>query len=325
MSKRVITFLRYLLMALAFIPLARVVVQEWDQIGQSFLHLHWISLGWALILLFLIMPLMAFISWVSLHYLGVKLPIAKVLRIYFLSQVPKYLPGGIWAFPGRMLAYQMAGVHRALAMISVFREVAVLFLGAVIVGWGGLFLGSNSIGRTLPEGLKIAVILGVIFCAVIIALSQLLSVWQWLWSLPERVPFLKRVFERWSFLSPAVMTEAERRRVFNLHWLPVALACSVLFWLALGLPFRQLILAVDPAIQTLSGLQAVFQSASLFALAWSVGFAIVFVPAGMGVRESVLVVLLSQVVASGDAASAALLSRLWWMAIEAIYVVLSLR
>ena len=68
-----------------------------------------------------------------------------------------------------------------------------------------------------------------------------------------------------------------------------------------------------------------FQAASLFALAWSVGFAVVFVPAGMGVRESVLVVLLSQLISSGDAASAALLSRLWWMAIEAIYVMLSIR
>jgi uncharacterized membrane protein YbhN (UPF0104 family) len=46
-----------------------------------------------------------------------------------------------------------------------------------------------------------------------------------------------------------------------------------------------------------------------FALAWSVGFLAVFVPAGVGVREAALVAALAPVLDRGDALVVALISR----------------
>ena len=53
--------------------------------------------------------------------------------------------------------------------------------------------------------------------------------------------------------------------------------------------------------------------AGAFALAWTVGFFAVFAPGGLGVRESVLVLALEQVMPAGPAIVLTALGRLWWM------------
>jgi hypothetical protein len=47
-----------------------------------------------------------------------------------------------------------------------------------------------------------------------------------------------------------------------------------------------------------------------FAFAWSVGFLVVFAPAGAGVRDVILVALLGSAVGVGGATAVALLSRI---------------
>jgi hypothetical protein len=56
--------------------------------------------------------------------------------------------------------------------------------------------------------------------------------------------------------------------------------------------------------------RAVVLSIGGFAFAWSVGFVAVFVPAGVGVREVLLVAVLGTVLSTGDATAIALVSRL---------------
>ncbi len=88
----------------------------------------------------------------------------------------------------------------------------------------------------------------------------------------------------------------------------------------MGIPFAQLAAALLPGREPLSWLQA----ASLFALSWSIGFVVVIAPAGFGVRESALVLLLAPFLPPAVAASLALLSRLWWMAVEALLIGVSI-
>ena len=63
--------------------------------------------------------------------------------------------------------------------------------------------------------------------------------------------------------------------------------------------------------------------ASALVLAWIVGFLAVFAPGGLGVRESVLVLLLEQVMPVGPAVVLTALGRLWWMAGEVGLLVIS--
>ena len=124
---------RPILTLLAFYPLIRIIIIYRNDIRVVLSNIRWDLLLLSLLLLFLVLPLMASISWISLRYLDNALPSKKVVSIYFISQLAKYLPGGIWAFPGRMIAYQAVGVEQSSSIASVFREVSALVLSAIAV------------------------------------------------------------------------------------------------------------------------------------------------------------------------------------------------
>ena len=291
-------FSLYILGFLAFLPLGWFLVQQWADVRASFQAILWSRVVYSFFGLAFALPIVASISWVSLVFLNAALPFRQAAGIYFLSQIPKYLPGGIWAFPGRMLAYQMVGVPKVDSVISVFREVAALFLGAVLVGLIALFQ-DNRIDRSI----QMALLIGVVGCVIGILITQLSISRKILAHLPRAVR------SRWASL---VGKGAEAS---GIKWLFGTLPVSLIFWLILGIPFYQLILAVSPQVAGFNWLDA----SGIFALAWSAGFVVFLVPAGFGVRETILSLLLSRVMSKPDAVSVALLSRIWWMAGEAFF------
>ena len=95
---------------------------------------------------------------------------------------------------------------------------------------------------------------------------------------------------------------------------------SVVFWFLFGLPFRHMAIAVYPQIANLSWLEA----SSIFALAWCAGFVVVFIPAGIGIRESALTLLLANAMPVGAALSLALLSRVAWILAEGFWILITM-
>lgn len=303
LTRLALTVARLLLMLVVFFPLGQMIIQNWRAVRAVLVDMDWISLVWPMLLLGIVLPWMSSISWASLRSLGISLPARQVFGLYFITQLPKYLPGGVWAFPGRMLAYQVAGVQAIPAVVSVFREVSALFLGAVLVGGVALFRYV-----VLDPALQSALLIGLLVCLGVTASLQLRVSWRLL----ARLPLVKN-----SRLAKVAVQE--HPDLFRLAWLPGALVCSLSFWLAIGLPFQQLMVAISPVAASISWLEA----AMFFALSWSVGFVVIFVPAGFGVRESALTLLLSSILPLGEAVSIALLSRLWWMAVEAVCIAIS--
>ena len=282
-------------------PLAYSIYKRWLDVQNTLLTAHWSSVIIGLILLILAQPIMGLISWIILRQLKQYYSFIKISTIYFISQAAKYLPGGIWAFPGRVVAYQAIGVDRSASVVSMVREVSVLFLGAAFVGLGGLLFG-----LLVSEWVRYAIIAGVGICIFAVTLLQLPGTWR-----------ILSKFQWFSTMS-LVNTEVSGSRL-SLRWLPISLLASIVFWLLVGIAFRQMALGIASSIVELSW----FQAASIFALAWSAGFVIIFVPAGIGVRESVLSVLLLNYMPASDALSTALIARFWWTLAEAFFIVLS--
>ena len=329
-----------------------MLYQNWPAVITALQGLDWLRLVFSLLELLLVLPMMASISWVCLRSLGANLPVRQVFSLYFITQLPKYLPGGVWAFPGRMVAYRLSGLSDAYAILSVFREVAALFLGAVMVG--AIAVLSPTVGggqgadgieqwpvaswagaaKAAQANAWLVILLVILACLGGILLTHSPAFWQFLkrrfaaagsgaapqsddltrYRSPHRSPFLSRR------LQAALFAAGDSKVLTSLTWLPGALLCSLLFWLAMGIPFAQLAAALLPGREPLSWLQA----ASLFALSWSIGFVVVIAPAGFGVRESALVLLLAPFLPPAVAASLALLSRLWWMAVEALLIGVSI-
>jgi uncharacterized membrane protein YbhN (UPF0104 family) len=65
------------------------------------------------------------------------------------------------------------------------------------------------------------------------------------------------------------------------------------------------------------------QAAGIFALSWCAGFVVVIAPAGLGVREYTLALLLGSFIPSGEAIAISFLARLWWTAAEVLYILAS--
>jgi len=295
---------RPVLTLLAFYPLVRIIVTDWNEIRIVLSSIHWELFLLSLFLLFLVLPLMASISWVSLRSLDVELSSKKVISIYFVSQLAKYLPGGIWAFPGRMIAYQAVGVEQSRSIVSVFREVSALVLASIAVS---LLIVFQDI--PLPNQLQWALLAGGVSSIFAIIITQT----SWFWH------SLKKLKIRKITMIPMSASD-NSNQLTSLKWLPGAFFSGLVFWLAMGIPSLLLSRAVSPESYTLSWVG----TAAVFALAWTVGFVVFFAPAGLGVREAVLSLLLSTFLPVSQAVSIALLSRLAWIVIEAIWILISI-
>jgi hypothetical protein len=245
---------------------------------------------------------MGLISWIVLKYLNARQPLLRTTGLYFISQLAKYLPGGIWAFPGRAVAYQAVGVDKVASVLSVVREVIGLFLGASIIGLLGLIQG-----LPVSEWINFTTIFGIVICILLIILTQVPGFWKLL----KRIKFLQKT-------SLTVFESGQSQ--LDLRWLGNTLIISLIYWFITGIGFYYILMAVTPNGAALTWLQ----SASIFSLAWCVGFVIVVAPAGIGVRESALSLLLSQSMPVSEALSVAIVARLWWTLSEAIYIIISL-
>ncbi len=291
--------LRALLVILAITPLAWAIYAQWSDFQSSVTKLLLSRYLLAQLLLLAILPVWAAPAWVTLRMSVGAFSYLKALGLFFTAQAAKYLPGGVWAVPGRMLAYQTAGVDRVHSIVIVFRELSAFFLGAASIGLLGYVRSVRPTGAV-----QMIIAAGMLACLLFLFLLHR----PWLW---RKVAALKALnIAAWEIES----------KYLSLAWFPLAFAVSGIFWLLLGVPFRHLAISINPAAEALT----LIESASTFALAWSAGFVVVFVPAGLGVRESALAVLLSRVMPVGDALGVAVLSRLWWMIAEALWIAFGL-
>ncbi len=292
--------LRGMLILIAVSPVGYTTYRQWPEVQNAFSHVHWLPLLVSMALLFLSMSLMGIIPWLTLRSLQVRRPLYKISGFYFISQLTKYLPGGIWAYPTRVVAYQADGIDRVRAVVSVAREVIFLFLGAASVASVAYFVGVPS----LPW-MQVLVVLGVVGCLLGILVTSSPKVLDLLIKIP-----LVRSF---GYHPEQVHALAGLKPLDSL----LSLLASGIYWFGAGFSFLYLVHAVNPSA-TLRSDQAI----ALFALAWCVGFVIVILPAGFGVRETAILYLLKSFVPLADAVAVSLLARLCWMVSEAAWTVL---
>jgi hypothetical protein len=297
------TFIRILLISAALLPLGYAIYAEWPAVQAALGEIEWGGYTFALLILIAILILKGTIPWMSLQQLGVNFSVMKSSRIYFFTQIFKYLPGGVWAFPGRMAVYQYLGVARTKSVVSVFREMTAEFLGAALVGLLGVLRG-----LPISNPVRTAITVGVLASVGVIFLTQT----DWFWR-------TIRSFSLFRSTAIADYIEADSNER-SIAWLPRTLILSLTFWLLLGFPVRQMAIAVHPDIEAFSFIDA----ASMFALAWCAGFVVVLIPAGIGVREGAFAFLLSTVMPVGAALSLALMMRVAWVLTEGIWILLTL-
>jgi uncharacterized membrane protein YbhN (UPF0104 family) len=221
--------------------------------------------------------------------LGSRLPTPAAARIYFVSQLGKFVPGSLWAVLGQVelsREYRVPASRSGAAALLVVVTSAFAALLVVALAWP---FSAADVRR--DYGWVVLLILP------LLAMLHPASV-RWWSGLAFRL--LRRS-------APPVQPRAGA----------VIRSVLIMFaaWLLYGLHLYVLVLDAAPA-GTDRGLPLLLQCAGVFALAWVAGLVLVFLPAGAGVREVIIVLGLASVLPSAAALLAALVSRLMLTAID---------
>lgn len=276
--------------------LARVLKYAWMALlcaaALWYLATHWadfagyarevgvdaIALSFATLLLGKV--LLAQMSREALKPFRLELTFARAFWIYSLSQLGKYLPGSIWHFVGRVVLYRNEGLPaKEGTKLLVLENFWLLGTAAA--------LGVAACADRLVVLAGIALPVGV----------------SWSLSLPV-------VLGLWLVVFFAGTQQIVRR--FGAADVATARAfvLEVATWIVLGLSFWALL---PPGARTAD---TVVLATGAFALGWAGGYLAPFAPAGVGVREAIIVALMADVADVPVAIAVVSFSRLVWTVTE---------
>jgi uncharacterized membrane protein YbhN (UPF0104 family) len=210
---------------------------------------------------------------------------SQAARIWFISNLGKYVPGGIWQIASMGVMAQEHGVSPTAAIgSSLVVNLVNLLAGCVVTAIaGGAALGG-------PGFLPLAV------TGAVVAIATP-------WLLPWGARLASRLTKR-DIPEPRVPVSA----IF------LALAGCSVAWVLYGISFRLLATSLFGAP---SGTVASY--IAVFTLAYVIGYAVLFAPGGFGPREYSLTKFLplAHLESGANAALLVIASRLWLTLLEA--------
>jgi uncharacterized membrane protein YbhN (UPF0104 family) len=288
MTARLRKALQYLALAVIAFFLGRALYGSWEEVRTYRWSFDYPLLALSLGVMLASLSLYAWQWRFSLQKLGAAIGFLKVLRIYFVANLGRYIPGKVWQFMGWFYLLEQEGVGPAqtlpsMAINQVLQNMTGLALAFIVLA----SLRAAELGQWLLP-LLVLVPLGLIVI---------------------QPPVLERVLN-WGL-------RLFRRGPVAIELTAWDLACFTavhfLIWLCYGLAFYLFTRALYPV--PLERLPAL---AGIFAGAWVIGFLSFLAPGGLGVREGILVYLLGFYLPSPVAIVVTLLSRLWVTAAELI-------
>jgi glycosyltransferase 2 family protein len=226
------------------------------------------------------------LGWRScLSTLGVPRPALDTLRRYYVGQLGKYVPGGIWPVVGRAEMARRGGVPGAVAYGSTVLSLGLTYLAAVLTALGALLAGAGGGEQVRWEPVIALLPLG------ILALH------------PRVVGLVLETLRKVSRRELDVPIPRWRSSVSLLfRHVPAWLAVGGATWLV----------AVALGASQADGRNLLFAAT----LSWVVGFLAVPVPGGIGVREAVFVAAATSLPSTGVAAAVALVARLLFILVD---------
>jgi glycosyltransferase 2 family protein len=244
--------------------------------------LRQLSPGWLVVAAVLVLggTVAMGMSWRALLAdLGSPLPARPAARVFFLGQLGKYLPGSVWPVVAQAELGRDHGVPARRSATAAMLTLAISLVASLVVAAATLPLATPAALRRYGWAFAAVPVL------VVLLHPRVLN------------PLVATAFR---ILRRPAPTER-----LTLGGIGRAAAWAMVAWVLYGLQVAVLIGDLGA-----TGPRAVLAATGAFALAWSVGFLVIIVPAGAGIREGVLTVALSPVLASAPALLVALISRL---------------
>jgi uncharacterized membrane protein YbhN (UPF0104 family) len=274
--------------------LGRVLYSNWEQIRQYQWQFHLPLLLGATISLIGSFLLDIAIWRYAITRMGERITLPHALRLYFAAGLAKYIPGTVWQFLGWFYLAQREGISKIVAGTSIILCQALSALaGALLALAAFLAYGSQDVVRQLVPLL-------LILPAALIVLQ----------------PRFIGALLNWGLVRLG-------RKPINLSLSFRDLVAIFVFYLLSYVLWGLALFLFTNALTTLSWSNfAPFLG--VFPAAYALGLIAPFAPAGLGVREGTLTILLSFFVPLPIATVIALLTRPWMMTVEIVGAALAL-
>lgn len=262
------------------------VAGDWDQTADSLKQADWMLFALAILVGLVSMTLIGLVWRQVMTELGADRGVAhKRLNQYFVGQLGKYVPGGIWPIVGRAEMAYRGGVERTPAYGGTLLSLATTYLAALLVGAIGAVLVLLQ-GESVP------------WWAVLLSIAAPIALLLVHPSLASSVLALARRVTGRAIEFPALSWGQGVGFVFA-HvptWLGISTATYLVAQsVDAGLTFDRVLIAT--------------------CFSWFLGFVIVGLPGGLGVREAVFVALAGSI-DPAMAATVALLARVAFIAVD---------
>jgi uncharacterized membrane protein YbhN (UPF0104 family) len=279
----------YAVVALILIFMGRTLYVNWQSLQGYTWEFNYPLLAVAVVAALGTLSLYVWMWRFIVRRLGADISYPQAFRIWFLSNLGRYVPGKVWQFVGWFYLGEQAGIGR----VQILTSIAV------------------NLGLQTLTGLGLGVV----------ALALMLGgeLWNRFWPLFLLIPVGLFVA-----IQPRVMERILNWGLVKLKREPVSLGLTTgdmaLFalghvgcWVAYGIAFYLFVCSLDPLpLKDLPVLGATY------AASWVIGFLSLLTPGGIGVREGVLAYLLGFWLPAPVAIVISLLSRVWITAGELI-------
>lgn len=270
--------LRVAFVIVALAALSYALTSSWDEVSRSLHRMGPAALVGALALAVVGLFFSSLCWRALLAELDHPLPIGVALRVFFLSQVGKYLPGSVWPIVAQMEMSRDLGVPRR-------RSATAYLLFWVLNPLTGLIAAAATLPFASPDAARhYAWFVLFVPAGVAVLHPRVLN------------PLLNRLF--------ALLRRPALERPLRAVGLARAAGWLFVMWVFYGLSI--LVLAAPLGVHGKAALPAAIGA---YALAWSAGFLFVIAPAGLGVRDAALVLTLSPVMPVSAATAVAAVSR----------------
>lgn len=280
--------LKYLLPVLIILFLARSIYSNWQQVRDFPWQFNFPQLALAAIFSSTWFFIRTWIWSQLLREVHERVPYWPAFRVFMISEVARYVPGKIWQYVSRVYLARKYSIPPAVTLTTALVELLMMMVAA-----GGIILATAS--RILPALQQEYQSLFVLALLAAVALVH------------------PRSLKLWSRLLAGFLRQEWVPFDVRYSHLVVILAASLATWLLSGFGFSLFVQALTRGTDGHN-----IQLISVNAASWLIGLLAVVVPAGVGVREGVMTLLLSRIMPHPTAAIIAIASRLWITLLEVL-------
>ena len=261
-----------------------LVVREWEAIDEQIREMSPGLLALGFVLTIAAKLVLAENARVAAVQTGMPIGYETATRVYNLSQLGKYLPGSVWQFVGRAAAYRRLGASYGSIRDAILIESLWVVGGALVAG---LSVSGIAVVPVLVDSLEPAQVTWLIIGVGVVSVLSIAAL----------------LLRRDAVLRFLRLARPSKRSAL----------VQVAIWTLLGASFWMMARASEIEV-------SLPYAIGLFAAAYAVGFLVLFVPAGLGVRDAILVVGLLAEATEAQALVVVLVARVWYVAAELLLV-----